>query len=264
MEKTRENKGITLVALVITIMTILFIMMCNVSVNAESNFSLDKDSVDVTLNGTKYISYSGGTGTVTWSSADTSIATVDNGSVKGLKIGATTITATRGNETATCKVKVVYGSIQIGANEYNTVSKVNLVLNEHNTETLVAEVKDGASKNVNNAVVNWKSSDNTIVTIDASSGKMNAVKSGTATITAEAAGVTDTCEVTVYDAPDFTDFKNAKYETSLNGYTENLKISGVTPKDSSEYNYYYIITSSNTKPKIIVKHRKYRHRSYGR
>lgn len=243
--------------LIISIMVILFIMICNVRVNAESSFSLEQDSVDVTLNGTKYISYSGGTGTVTWASEDTSIATVDNGTIRGLKIGQTTITATRGDETDTCTVKVIYSSIQIGANEYNSVSKVNLVLNEHDTETLIATVKDGAYENVNNAVVNWKSSDSSIVTIDATSGKMNAIKSGTVTITAEAAGVSDTCEVTVYDAPDFTDFKNAKYETSLNGYTENLKISGVTPKDSSGYNYYYIITSSNTKPELIVKHRKY-------
>ena len=241
----------------VILIAILLLLGLSSNVNAETNFSFEQNSIDVKLNGTKYISYSGGTGTVTWTSGDTSIATVDNGTVRGLKIGETTITATRGDETATCNVKVVYNSIQIGANESNSVSKVNLVLNEHDTETLIATVKDGAYEKVKNAVVNWKSSDSSIVTIDTSSGKMNAVKSGTVTITAEAAGVSDTCEVTVYDAPNFTDFKNAKYETSLNGYTENLKISGITPKDSTGYNYYYIITSSNTKPELVLKHRKY-------
>lgn len=235
----------------------LLLLGLSSSVNAETNFSFEQDSVDVRLNGTTYILYNGGTGTVTWTSGDTSIATIDNGKVSGLKIGETTITATRGNETASCTVKVIYDSIKIGANEYNSVSKVNLVLNEHDTETLVATVKDGVYEDVNNAVVNWKSSDSSIVTIDATTGKMNAVKSGAATITAEAAGVSDTCEVTVCDAPDFTDFKNAKYETSLNGYTENLKISGITPKDSFNNSYYYMITPNNIKPTLDIVGRLY-------
>lgn len=244
--------------LIITILFVICVMIFNAKVNAETSaFSLEKDSVDVVLNGTQHISYSGGTGTVTWTSADISIATVDNyGIVKGLKIGETTITATCGDETATCKIKVVYNSIQIGANESKSVTKVNLVLNEHDSENLTAIVKDNDFKDVSNATINWKSSDSSVVTIDANSGKMNAVKVGTATITAESAGVSDTCEVIVYDAPDFTDFKNAKYETSLSGYTETLKISGVTPKDSIDY--YYIITSSNAKPELVTKYRKYR------
>ncbi len=236
---------------------ILLMIGLSHTVNAETNFSLEQDSVDVRLNETKYLSYSGGTGTIIWTSKDPSIATVDNGTVKGLKIGETTITAKRGEETATCLVKVVYDSIQIGANESNNVSRVNLVLTEHDTETLVAAVKDGEFKDVSNPIIRWKSSDSSIVQIDASSGKMTALKTGTVTITAEAAGVSKTCEVTVYDAPEFTDFKNAKYETSLDGYTENLKISGITPKDSTGYDYYYIITSDNTKPELVIKHRKY-------
>ena len=241
----------------VVLIAIILLMGLTSIVNAENNFSFDQDSFDVKLNGTKYLSYTGGTGTVTWSSGNSSIATVDNGLVRGLKIGETTITATRGNETATCTVKVVYDSIKIGANESDSVTKVNLVLNEHDTENLVATVRDGDFANVNNAVVNWKSSDSSIVTIEATTGKMKAVKSGSATITAEAAGVSDTCEVTVSDEPDFTDFKNAKYETILDGYTENLKISGITPKDSLDYNYYYIITSNNTKPELNLKHRKH-------
>ena len=83
--------------LIITIILIALITIFNGKVYAEtSKFSFDKESVDVTLNGTKYISYTGGTGSITWSSSDTSIATVNNGVVKGLKIGETTITAKRG------------------------------------------------------------------------------------------------------------------------------------------------------------------------
>lgn len=237
---------------IIVLSTILLLLALSSKVNSETNFSLEKDNYDIRLNGTTYIYYSGGTGEITWTSQDPSIATVEDGAVKGLKIGETTITAKRGDETASCQVKVIYNSIKIGGNQGASVSKVNLVLNEHDSETLYATVTDYAYENVNDAVVNWKSSDNSVVTIDASSGKMKALKSGTSTITAEVAGASDTCEVTVFDAPAFTDFKNAKYETSLNDYTESLVISGVTPKDTIKNNYYYIITSSNNKPEIVT------------
>ena len=229
-------------------------------VNADTNFSFEENSINVVLNGTKYIFYNGGTGNITWSSEDNSIASVDkDGKVSGLKIGETTISATRGEETATCEVNVIYDSIQIGANGFNYISKTSLVLTEHDSEDLYATVKDWKNETVNDAVVNWKSSDSSIVKIDSKTGKITAVKSGTATITAEATGVIDTCEVTVYDAPEFTDFKNAKYETSFdNNYSENLKISGITPKDDTRHSYYYIITSNKTKPKLVLKRRNYR------
>ena len=44
--------------------------------------------------------------TVTWTSSDTSVASVAGGVVKGLKVGDSTITAKAGNFTATCAVKV--------------------------------------------------------------------------------------------------------------------------------------------------------------
>mgnify|MGYP004616976131 CR=1 FL=1 len=239
--------------LIIPIMVILFILMFSAKVNAEtSSFTLAQDNIDVALNGKKYLSYSGGTGTVSWSSADTSIATVDsNGMISGLKIGETIITAKRGNETATCKARVVYSSVNIGANESKSVSKVNLILGEHDSENLIAIGRDSEYKETNGVAANWKSSDSSIVTVDSTSGKISAVKSGTATITVEAAGATATCEVTVYDAPAYTDFKDAKYETSLNSYKENLKISAVSAKDNSlQTSYYYMITSNSEKPEL--------------
>ena len=50
--------------------------------------------------------------TVKWSSMDTNIATVENGVVKALGTGSTTITATAGNVSATCSVLVVLDSAE--------------------------------------------------------------------------------------------------------------------------------------------------------
>lgn len=231
---------------------LIFLAVLSVKVSAETTkFTFEKDNLDVVINGSKYISYSGGTGSITWTSSDPSVATVEDGLVKALKIGETTITATRGEETATCKVKVIYEEIRIGANENESVSKVNLILNEHETENLLASVKDSNFEEVSNAEVTWTSSNDTIVTVEKSSGKIKALKSGKATITATVVGATNSVEVNVYDAPVFTDFSNAKYETTLEYYSENLKISGVTPKDDSNNGYYFIITSNNTKPELI-------------
>lgn len=229
------------------IIAICIVLLFNVYVYAEDAFTLSKESVDVRLNGTAYISYTGGSGTVTWSSSDTSVATVDNGTVKGLKIGETTITATRGNEVKTCKVKVVYNMIKIGGNYGTSVNEVNLVLNEHPTENLYATVEDDTYKIVNDAKVTWSSSDTSVVTVDGSTGTITAVKPGKTTITATAAGVTDTCEITVVNGPVFTNFSNAKYEL-LYDVDVDLKITGVTPNNDNMY--YYIITPNNTKPTI--------------
>lgn len=234
------------------IIAISFITLFNFKVYAEETaFSLDKESANVNLNGSCFLSYSGGTGTVTWESSDTSIATVENGTVKALKIGTVTITATRGTETDSCEINVVYSMLTIGGNAGKSVSTVNLILGEHDSEKLIAKVDDGNYKEVTNASVSWKSSDANIVSVDSTSGEIKAVKPGTATITATAAGVSDTCEVTVYEAPKFTDFSNAKYETSLNWDTETLKITGITPSDGLYNSYYYIITPDNKKPTIV-------------
>lgn len=237
--------------LIIAITVLLAIAFFQVKVFAteatDTSFTLAKESANVNLNGSAYISYTGGTGVVEWKSSDDSIATVENGTVKGHKIGTATITATRGEETATCEINVVYALITIGGNANDHVYSVNLVLNEHPSENLYATVEDGNYEEVETAKVTWSSSDTNIVTVDENTGTITGVKDGTATITASAAGVTDTCEVTVAKAPVFTDFSNAKYELLFDVQVD-LKITGITPSDD---NYYaYIITSSNTKPTI--------------
>lgn len=241
------------VFIAICIISFLLILSSKSYAEGEDSFKLKSDTIDVVLNGTSYISSSGGTGTETiiWESSDENIATVKNGIVTGKGIGKTTITATKGSEKATCTVNVIYKDIQIEANQGKNVEKINLFLGEHETEDLKARVFGiKYDEEIKNAEVTWSSSDENIVKIDSKTGKITAVKVGTAKITVTAAGVTSTCDVIVHDKMTYTDFSNAKYETTLTGVVETLKITGVKPSSENGVNYYYIVTSDKTKPVI--------------
>lgn len=246
------NKTIKRLIITLVIFVLILIGMSTIIKAEDTTFSLDKTTLSVTLNGNGYLYCNNPSGeTVTWTSSNPSVATVDNyGTVKGVSIGKSTITATVGSQTATCEVSVVYYDIKIGANSGNSVTSVNLVLGEHPTEDLISKVEDGKFEEVPNAMVTWISSNESVVTVD-NNGKVTAVGVGTATITAKAAGVSATCEVNVLAAPEFTDFSNAKYEVLFDTDTD-LKISGVKPKDDLKNNYYYIITSNTTKPTISI------------
>ncbi len=235
----------------------LFIVaIFNIQVNAEDEFTITDQSVDVKLNATKYLQTSGGSGPITWESDDYTIASVDNGTVTGNKIGKTNIKATRGGKTATCEVNVVYNGITIGGNGYETVSSVNLIIGEHSTEQLTSKVEDGDFEEVPDAVVTWTSDAPGTVSVNKTTGLITAIKPGEATITASVAGATDTCKVTVYNGPEFTDFSQAQYEIMLEGTDELLQIKGIRPQGYIDNSYYYIITPNQTRPNVIINSRR--------
>lgn len=129
--------------------------------------------------------------TVTWSSSDASIATVDNnGKVTAVKEGFATITAKAGEKSATCSVTVNKEVIDVTE---VTLNKTELTLKEGDSETLIATVKPD---NASNKTVTWKSSDESIATVD-TSGKVSAIKTGVATVSAQAGSLTATCTVVV-------------------------------------------------------------------
>ena len=129
--------------------------------------------------------------TVTWSSSDEKIATVDqNGKVTGVAVGGVTITAKAGDKTATCAVTVSEAVVPVTE---ISLDKDKLELTEGDTETLTATVKPD---NATDKKVTWSSSDENIATVD-DAGKVTAVKEGTVTITAKAGDKTATCEVIV-------------------------------------------------------------------
>ena len=130
---------------------------------------------------------------VTWSSNNTSVATVNNGEVTAVAPGTATITVTTedGGKTATCSVTVnakVYPVTSV------SLDKSSAELTEGETVTLTATI---APANATNKNVSWSSSNTSVATV--SNGVVTALAPGTATITVttEDGGKTATCSVTV-------------------------------------------------------------------
>lgn len=244
------SKIIEKIFLIAMIFALILIGMSTIVKAEDTEFKLSEDKANVALNGTKFLAVENKPigEIVEWKSSNPSVATVNNGTVSALKIGTTTITATAGTQMATCEITVTYSYLSIKSSTGDSVSNVNLVLEKHPTETLMAEVEDAMYAKVEDATVTWTSSNPDVATVDGT-GKITAVSVGTTTITAEATGVSDTCEITVIAAPKFTDFSNAKYELLFDSDVD-LKITGITPIENNDY--YYIITSSNTKPTIVT------------
>jgi len=141
--------------------------------------------------------------TVTWSSLNTNIATVNaqTGVVTGVSVGTANIRATAADGsgvTADKSVTVATSVIRITGITIAPSGDVSVVVNE--TATLTATV---APDNATNKSVTWSSLNTGIATVDAQTGLVTGVSAGTATIRATAAdgsGVTATKTVTVITA----------------------------------------------------------------
>ena len=110
-----------------------------------------------------------------------------------------------------------------------SLSKTSLSLVEGGSETLTATV---SPDNATNKSVSWKSSATDIATVDGS-GKVTAVKAGSATITVTTAdgGKTATCSVTVTE----------QAKIVITGNTAKVPVSGGTAEFPIQYNTSYTI-----------------------
>lgn len=175
--------------------------------------------------------------TVSWSSADESIATVsESGVVTAIKDGETTITATSGTKSASCKVVVQKKIIDVTS---ISLDKNSLELYEGTTASLSATV---LPENATDKTVTWNSSDASIATVV--NGEVTAVKIGEATITATAGDKTASCKVTVKQHPIVASL--ALSETSINCFIDkdySVTVT-ITPSDAQ---YSLEWSSSNTR-----------------
>ena len=129
---------------------------------------------------------------VAWSSLNTQVVTVTGEGTLGLRAiltatgpGETTIRATAGGRFADCTV-IVSGI---------TLSRSSLTMVEGKAETLSVTGTFGEAS----GSATWVSSDPSVVAVGATSGRLTARSTGTATITASKGAYTATCRVTVVE-----------------------------------------------------------------
>ncbi|MBQ6844006.1 MAG: type I pullulanase [Agathobacter sp.] len=128
---------------------------------------------------------------VTWTTSDENVVTVNNGVVTAVGEGTATITVTTTNDkTDTCEITVVPKVVEVTE---VTLSKSSVELKPGETVSLNVRVNPSIATD---KTVTWTSTNENVAKVD-KTGKITAVATGTATITATAGGKSATCQVTV-------------------------------------------------------------------
>ena len=188
---------------------------CTVTVSKKEipiiEISLDKSSATLTegetttLTATVLPENTTDSKSVSWSSSNSEVATVDaNGTVTAKRAGTVVITATSTNgKTAGCTVTVSRKEIPITE---ISLDKSSATLTEGETTTLVATVLP--ENTTYGKSVKWSSSNVAVATVDLM-GKVTAKSAGTAIITATSEnGKTASCTVTVNKKDTYTGLRD--------------------------------------------------------
>ena len=159
---------------------------------------------------------------VTWKSADTSIATVSSsGVVTGKKEGSTNITVTTDNgKSASCRVYVEPKPIEPTKIEITTPLSIHLEVGYTHKIKYTIEPENATT------TITWKSSDTSIATVS-SDGTVKGIKQGRTYINAETAnGLYDFIYVYVGGFEEGTTF----YDTSSDDYDVTYKVTDLNAK----------------------------------
>lgn len=216
------------------LMMAIMLFMCgftSTEANAATKVTLNKKTVSVRVGCNTKLQLKNATSTVTWKSADESIAKVSaKGTVTGIKKGTTKISATYKKKTYKCTVTVK--SSKIGA--ANRILPVGqsyqfwVIKRSQKSNETVNDVKVSAT-------VKWKSSDSKVAKVN-KNGLVVAKKEGTAKITAKVKGETYSRTVTVVKPLGYDDFAydpDAEMATTYAGY----KITYATNPYWKKYDY---------------------------
>ena len=131
-------------------------------------------------------------GTLSWTSSNTAVASVANGTVTAVAAGSATITASAGGKSASCQVTVKATQTVVEV-ESVTLDRHELTLKEGETNRLVATV---SPSNATDKTISWATSNPAIVSVD-KEGNVKGVAVGTATVAASHGNLSDACKITV-------------------------------------------------------------------
>lgn len=138
--------------------------------------------------------------TVTWSSSDSSVATIsDQGKVMAVGAGAATMTATHAGFSTTYAITV--DAVTATALDIHLTTGTDVNLNGTQRLTVSAEYSDGSSRDVTSLVA-WSSDDTNILTVangGSRIGEVRGVGSGSATTSAVLDGLSSSVTLTVLD-----------------------------------------------------------------
>ena len=125
--------------------------------------------------------------TITWSSTDSSIATVDqNGTIQAIKQGTATIMAQAGDKNATCLVTVIKRVTSIALDK----DYLDLLVGETSTLNAIVLPEDATDK-----TVTWFTYDSSVATVE--NGVVKGIGIGETLINATAGSYMASCRVTV-------------------------------------------------------------------
>ena len=176
-----------------------------------------------------------------WKSDNAEIAYYKDGRIYGIGVGTTRITASVGDVTASCTVRVaINGSISL--------DKKSMTLQVGKTGQLQANTT-GA---LEGQKITWRSSNPAVASVDAA-GKVRANKEGSAEITAEALGAKAACQVTVTGGkkqPDNNKPTNNKPNNNITGTKKPITGTGSTflymPRQNTGSTFLYMPGSTVT------------------
>lgn len=212
--------------------------------------SMSQSSVEMTVGDTRTLGYqispmNATNKTVSWTSSNNSIATVDaNGKVTALGVGAVTITVTTqdGSFSDVCNVVIAEKVVSVTG---VSLDKTSLTLKEGNTSTLGVTISPSDATNKN---VTWTSSNNSVATVN--NGVVTAVKAGSATITVTTSdgGKTATCNVTVQSSGGGGGQSSGLITSDLLVGDHVVLISQYADKEMTSINGYGVGTSYSSEP----------------
>lgn len=177
-----KKKWLGLLACIVALFALFSFAACGSTKTVTVEISQTTATVDV--GSTLKLTASASDGSeIVWETSDDKIASVSNGTVRGVGEGRATVTAKCEGGSATCEVEVVNVIIQL--------SQTQATVEKGQTLQLSATASDGSE-------IQWDSSDGSVATVSAE-GLVTAVNEGTASVRAKKKGgaASASCSLTV-------------------------------------------------------------------